>query len=117
VSAIKLASSPEIQPHDGGLWELVLWVGHDNYPVIPFRPFLDDIVELYPEGMASVALPPSKNDEDFVDGTLKIGNAELALYWEQWPISFLSISTANREALEDLRVRLEPIVHVNPQTD
>jgi len=69
------------EKHHG--WEIILWLGEPFDYSIPFRATLDRIVEILggPDS-ADVALPAYDENEDFVEGTLRIGARHLGIYYE-----------------------------------
>jgi len=107
---IEVRSEPTVERDPEGGWTLVLWMGRPFDYGTPFRDALRELAEvLSRETPASVELPKHQIGEDFVRGTLRIGEEALGVYYE-YSLGYLTLSSDREYALHDVARRLRPIV-------
>lgn len=79
---------------------------------IPFREFIGEIVGILEESAPVFLDPPAYfPDEDFVEGTLRFGQASLRVYYE-YALGYLDLTSPDRGPLEDVAARLLPRVRI-----
>jgi hypothetical protein len=104
---IQLRSPLKIEPGPQGGWQLILLVGDTFDYTTPFRAMLGDIAEaLGRDRQNDLQLPPHEKGEDFVEGTLRFGNASLRVYYEH-SLSFLALMCDSEDTLRDVADRIE----------
>ena len=105
---IELRSPLKIEPDlQGGGWQLILWAGDAFDYSTPFRALLGDITEaLGQDRQTDLELPPYKEGEDFVEGTLRFGSASLRIYYEH-SLSYVALMSDSEVILRDVADRIQ----------
>lgn len=107
---IELRSPCEIEPDPQGGWQLILWAGDAFDYTTPFRTLLGDIAEALGQNrQRDLALPPYEAGEDFVEGTLRVGNASLRIYYEH-SLSYLALTSDSEGTLRYVADRIQKCV-------
>ena len=109
---IEVRSQPVIEPDPRGGWQLTFWMGDPFERKTPFRTALKDMADaLSHENRCSIELPEHDTDEDFVEGTLQLGDKVLLVYFE-CSLGYLSLSNSSREFLGGVSSLLQATVKV-----
>ena len=105
---IELRFPLKIEPNQPSGWLLILWEGKEVFDyTTPFRAMLGDIVEAIGQDREhDLQLPPHENGEDFVEGTLRFGNASLRTYYEH-SLNYLALISDNEGMLRDVADRIQ----------
>jgi hypothetical protein len=109
---IELRSPLKIEPDPQGGWQLILWAGNAFDYTTPFRDMLGDMVEaLGQDRQNDLQLPACGEGEDFVEGTLRFGNAPLRIYYEH-SLSYLALMSDSEDTLRDFADRIRRSVQL-----
>jgi hypothetical protein len=104
-----------VQPNRESGWQLVVMAGTAFDYSTPFRSTLVEIAEALgaaPE--TDLRLPPYEEDEDFVEGTLRLSDDLLGVYFEH-SLSYLAIMSDNEGVLREVAQRLQAVCVVPSQ--
>jgi hypothetical protein len=98
----------KIESDRQGGWLLILWEGKEVFDyTTPFRVMLGDIAEaLGQDREHDLHLPTYENGEDFVVGTLRVGNALLRTYYEH-SLNYLALMNDSEGTLKDVADRIQ----------
>jgi hypothetical protein len=100
----------KIERASQGGWQLILWTGDAFDYTTPFRAVLGEIAEaLGLERQDDLQLPAYEVGEDFVEGTLRFGNAPLRIYYEH-SLSYLVLMSDSEGTLRDVADRIQTSV-------
>ena len=109
---LKVHSPPRIERDPQGGWQMVFWLGKAFDYDTPFRAALGEIVEILRESeTVRLDFPPYGTDEDFVEGSVVVGEVTLKIYYE-YSLGYLALSSADRGALEAVTAKVLPFVRV-----
>lgn len=88
----------------------MLWTGDAFDYSTPFRDMLVDIATvLNTDAPTSVELPGYDASEDDVEGVLRFGDEQVAIYYEH-SLSYLSLMSNSAHTLYKIADRLQPLV-------
>lgn len=106
---IEVRSPLVLEPGPAGVWQAVLWLGAPFDASSPFRAALAEISEALDPG-SILELPGQADGEDFVEGRLRLGDAEIDVCFEH-ALGYLALSSPSRtviaRVLEQLRPRVQ----------
>lgn len=105
---IQVLLPARIEPNPQYGWQFYLQMGEAFDKTIPFRDRLEDIRMLLSRSApATLELPPYEAGEDFVEGSLRWGEAVIGVYYE-YSLGYLVLLSAERAKLEDAVAQLRP---------
>ena len=111
-NVLVIHSRPRVEPASQGGWEFVLWLGDAFDYSIPFREALSSIASVVGDPTeVRLNLPPYDEGEDFVEGTLDVGEHVLDIYYE-YSLGYLSLMSNDRSVLEFAAAKILPLVRV-----
>ena len=107
-----LHTPPKVAPDPQNGWQITFWLGDAFDYSTPFRAVVSEVVAILGQTSPAVLdLPPYHPDEDFVEGSLRVGGSSLKVYYE-YSLGYLSLMSASRAILEDVTSRVLPSVRL-----
>jgi hypothetical protein len=104
---IEVRSPLKIEVDPEGGWQLIFWtLDAFNYST-PFRAMLAEIAAALGQSNCDISLPDPSDDEDFVAGNLRFGEASFRVYYEH-ALSYLSLSNSDKSILDAVADQVRP---------